>query len=285
MIHGRKIRASALVLILLSACFAAAGCPQAPVRQISDARAAIERAQDERADLYAAESLQKAEEFLRRAEEEMEAGRNRDAKGHSVNARKRAERSLEITIPKREEAREGARELIDHALALFDKAEAQDAVSLAPDRTTEAREALDESEGAFSERDYIRSAERAADAMVYLDDALRLCSEEAARKAAEEEEEEEERTDEVPALPKTHTVKRGESLWRISGYTEVYNDPVMWRLIYTANRDQIKDWGFIYPGQILTIQRDATPEQVREARRLAGAKPPFTPPDDANNPY
>ncbi|MFC1888355.1 LysM peptidoglycan-binding domain-containing protein [Thermodesulfobacteriota bacterium] len=280
MSHGHMIRASALVLIFFTACFVASGCPRSPVWQFNDARAAIERARAERADLYAVESLRKAEELLLRAEEEMEAGRNRDARGHSVNARKRAERSLEITVLKREEARKEARDLVDRVQVLFENAEAKDAASLAPDRTAEAREALDESEEAFSEQDYIRSSEKASDAMIHIEDALQICSEEAVRRA-----EEEARKANESALPKKHIVKRGESLWHISGYADVYNDPLMWRLIYMANRDQIKDWEFIYSGQVLTIQREATPEQVREARRLAGANPPFTPPEDSNRPY
>lgn len=280
MMQDRKTGTSMWVLILFSASFTLPGCAKPPLQQLSEARSAIERARAERADLYAPESFLKAEKLLHRAEEEKDAGKNKDAKGHSVNARKRAERTLELSVPKKEAAKAGAEDVIEEAQVYFEKAEKQDAGSLAPDWMERAGRAFGESEEAFAAEDFFLSAERASTAVVDLEDALRICAEKAARRA-----EEEARKAAVPKLPGTHTVKGRESLWDISGYPDVYNDPLMWRLIYTANRDQIKDWGSIYPGQVLTIPREATPEQVMEARRLAGASPPFTPPDEANRPY
>ena len=45
-----------------------------------------------------------------------------------------------------------------------------------------------------------------------------------------------------------HRVVRGESLWRISGYARVYNDPFKWPLLYEANREGIADPDLIHPG-------------------------------------
>jgi nucleoid-associated protein YgaU len=56
---------------------------------------------------------------------------------------------------------------------------------------------------------------------------------------------------EVPDRPTEHTVKKGESLWRIAG--KVYGNPLKWPLIYRANKDKIKHPNKIYPGQVLTI--------------------------------
>jgi len=38
-----------------------------------------------------------------------------------------------------------------------------------------------------------------------------------------------------------YTVKRGDSLAKISGYEYIYNDPSKWGIIYRANRDEIRD--------------------------------------------
>jgi len=59
----------------------------------------------------------------------------------------------------------------------------------------------------------------------------------------------------LEALPKEWTVKKGESLYKISGYTEIYSDPVKWPRIYRANRDKIKDPWLIFPGWVLRIPR------------------------------
>lgn len=60
---------------------------------------------------------------------------------------------------------------------------------------------------------------------------------------------------ELEGLPTSWTVKQGESLSRISGYTEVYSDPRKWTRIYRANRDKIQDPNLIYVGWVLAIPR------------------------------
>jgi nucleoid-associated protein YgaU len=60
---------------------------------------------------------------------------------------------------------------------------------------------------------------------------------------------------ELEALPTEWTVKKGESLYKISGYEEIYSDPVKWPRIYRANRDRIEDPWLIFPGWVLRIPR------------------------------
>ena len=57
-------------------------------------------------------------------------------------------------------------------------------------------------------------------------------------------------------LPTTWKVYRGESLWRIAAYPEVYGSGATWPVIYRANRDQIKDPNLIYPNQVFELPRD-----------------------------
>lgn len=57
-------------------------------------------------------------------------------------------------------------------------------------------------------------------------------------------------------LPGTWKVYKGESLWKIAAYPEVYGKGSKWTIIYRANKDQIKDPDLIYPNQTFTIPRD-----------------------------
>ncbi|MFW6054798.1 MAG: LysM peptidoglycan-binding domain-containing protein [Thermodesulfobacteriota bacterium] len=85
-------------------------------------------------------------------------------------------------------------------------------------------------------------------------------------------------------LPLMHKVVKGECLWWISEYRQIYNDPFMWPLIYKANRDKIDNPDLIYPGQALYIPRTFGLDELKESRRSAGAPRPYLPPEDANLP-
>ncbi|WP_419781632.1 LysM peptidoglycan-binding domain-containing protein [Maridesulfovibrio sp.] len=77
---------------------------------------------------------------------------------------------------------------------------------------------------------------------------------------------------EYKTLPTSHVVTKGECLWWIAEYQQIYNDPFMWPLIYKANRDQIKNPDLIYPGQSLEVPRAGFDlDEVKTARKEAGA--------------
>ena len=84
--------------------------------------------------------------------------------------------------------------------------------------------------------------------------------------------------------PSSYKVRRGDTLRIIAGRREVYNDPYQWPLIYKANRDQIRDPLQIFIGQNLVIPRTITLEEAMEARKQAGAPPPYNPPPEAFHP-
>jgi nucleoid-associated protein YgaU len=63
----------------------------------------------------------------------------------------------------------------------------------------------------------------------------------------------------------SYTVMSGDSLWAISGKSEIYGNPYEWPLIYKANRSQIKDADLIYPGQQLSIDRSASSADIDAA--------------------
>ncbi len=62
-----------------------------------------------------------------------------------------------------------------------------------------------------------------------------------------------------------YTVERGDHLWGISGKPTIYGNPYQWPLIFKANRDKIRDADLIYPGQVFTIDRNASQADVDAA--------------------
>lgn len=78
------------------------------------------------------------------------------------------------------------------------------------------------------------------------------------------------------SLPKSYTVKKGDTLWGISSKDYIYGDPWQWPLIYKANRDKIKNPHLIYPKEVLKIPRDINCKDIIEARKKALKTPPPT---------
>ncbi|MDX2478945.1 MAG: LysM peptidoglycan-binding domain-containing protein [Desulfuromusa sp.] len=72
-----------------------------------------------------------------------------------------------------------------------------------------------------------------------------------------------------PELIDNVEVKPGENLATIAARVEVYDDALLWPLIYKANRDQIKDPKEIFSGQILMIPRDKNRDETEAARHEA----------------
>lgn len=70
-----------------------------------------------------------------------------------------------------------------------------------------------------------------------------------------------------------YVVEAGESLASISAQSDVYDDPLLWPLIYKFNRDQIKDPAMIYPGQRLQIPVQVDASMRARTRAQARAVP------------
>ena len=82
--------------------------------------------------------------------------------------------------------------------------------------------------------------------------------------------------------PETYVVKKGDCLWAIAKKKSIYNDPFLWPIIFEANKGKIKKASLIYPGQKLNIPRSGmTMDAIKDARKKAGAKKPYTPPAGA----
>ncbi|MGA2330928.1 MAG: LysM peptidoglycan-binding domain-containing protein [Syntrophales bacterium] len=89
----------------------------------------------------------------------------------------------------------------------------------------------------------------------------------------------------VVCLCEQYTVKKGDSLWWIAKYKDIYSDPFLWPIIYEANKEIIKDPKLLYPGQELGIPREGyTMDEIKSIRKKAGAAKPYLPRQQANLP-
>ena len=89
----------------------------------------------------------------------------------------------------------------------------------------------------------------------------------------------------VVCLCEQYTVRKGDTLWWIAKYKDIYNDPFLWPIIYEANKDILKNPKLLYPGQELGIPREGYAlEEIKNIRKKAGAAKPYLPPQQANLP-
>lgn len=119
----------------------------------------------------------------------------------------------------------------------------------------DTQELINQAEEALAAEDTAKAIELANEARRQAENAI-------AQKRAEEERM-------AAAAEDSYTVMRGDNLWNISGRSEVYGNPYHWPLIYKANRDQIQDADLIYPGQVFTIDRNASAAEMDAAARHA----------------
>lgn len=250
------------------------GCSKKTPQQVIDVNAAMARAKDNCATVYAPNettSLQGEVDQMNGLVDEKKM--------------KKARKEADPLLPKVEDLDKTAQDARAKA-----KADAEAALKAAAGAVAQAQEAeaakynaagLKQSEGKLAEAKasmsdpckYLEAKKLADDATRQANNAREAALaekrriEEERRRAEEERrrlEEEARRAEEdrKKMFPPTYVVKKGDYLWRISGMERIYKNPIFWPIIHDANSGKITDPDLIYPGQELTIPRDLSEQQM-----------------------
>lgn len=250
------------------------GCSKKTPQQVIDVNAAMARAKDNGAAVYApgeTKALQGEvdqmnglvdEKKMKKAKKAAEPllPKVEDLDSKTLEARAKAKADAEAAIKEATAAVAGAREaeaatynaaglkqaegkLAEAKASMNDPLKYLEAKKLAEDATRQANNAR---EAALAEKRRIEEERRRAE-----EERRRL--EEEARRAEEER---------MKMFPPTYVVKKGDYLWRISGMDRIYKNPIYWPIIHDANSGKIADPDLIYPGQELTIPRDLSEQQM-----------------------
>lgn len=154
-----------------------------------------------------------------------------------------------------------------HALRAYSLTEMAKAREAAEE---EIRRAAEEQARLKAEEEARLKAEE--EARLKAEELARHKAEEAARKVAE------------TRMLTEYRVGGNDTLASISAMAGVYGDPLLWPLLYQANRDQIKDPRQIYIGQILKIPRGLLAGDFETARQKAREASLFGIPPNGSKP-
>ena len=254
------------VLVLLSVMFLVSGCCTPPREEISQARAILLEAQKMGAKELAKDKFQKAQDLLAQAEAESKTECRKSWKTVML-AKVQAEEAKKEAAAKQAAYKADAEKYISKAKQLIKEGKESGDAKYAVDLFEVAENTLKAAEQAYADGNYRdalgygKEAYKLAKRAVVIASHLRM---EAAKEGKE------------VGLERIHVVKKGECLWKISGYKQVYHNPFMWPLIYKANQNKIKDPDLIYPKQIFSIPRDYSECEKKAAIHQAKTRGPWS---------
>lgn len=253
-----------LLALLIPIALLIGGCCHPPVKQISMAKAQLMEAQEAGAPQYAPEKYKEAQSLVSQAEAESKKACRESWKTVKL-AQKKIMEAKEAALKKKAQTKTAAQNAIDKAQTALREAKEADAPRYAPDLYQAACNVLKGAVKSFKGEDYIQAlqqAKRAAQLAKKAREAAIRVKEELAKRGK--------------AKTTTHVVQKGECLWIISGYPRIYNDSLLWPLIYWANKAQIKDPDLIYPGQVLSLPRSVPGEEKEKAASFARQRGPWS---------
>ena len=229
---------------------------------INEVKYTIDQAGRYNAEKYAFEKFSLAKENLKSAEDFY-----KDLK------LKQGFASVEVAKINADEAYQGALEgsaqdSIQQADAYLASAEKSEGAGLAKDELAASRESLDNARAMFGETRYKESMDYASESMklsrIVMDTKKPVETDASASTAlAADTAADKDKADSKPAVAEeekdydiyrvVYREKLKDCLWRIAD--KYYGNPWLWKKIYEANRDRIKNPDLIYPGWLLKIPR------------------------------
>jgi len=272
---SKKVRVWMIAFVGIIVLVSLAGCAKPPTTEMSNAEKAFQDATDAGAQQYAADQYTSAEQALNNAKQLMEQKKYKQAREKALEAMKLARDAQNSAVNGKNTANRSAKEMYDLALDAVNKANEAGAYTYAAEQMADAQRTLEEAKKTYEAGDY-KTAKQLAEAAL----AKAQTAEATAKKqsAAQETKVVQQAAGEIRdpgAAPKlsltNHVVIKGETLWWIAEYKQVYNDPFQWPLIYKANRAKIKDPDLIFPDQNFAIPRspEVTEQLIKEALKFA----------------
>ncbi len=267
-----------LSLTMIVLLVALAGCAKPPTKEMSDARMAFQAASDAEAQRYASEQYMSAEEALNQATALMESKKYKQAREKAMDALKLAREAQASAVMQKNTMNQDAKNMYDMALEAVNAANRAGGYTYAPQLMVDAQKSLEEAKKTYEAGDYIAAKQLAETALSKAKQAEEEALRVAAEKNAEMQTKAQQYAKEIPdpgatprPYPTNHIVIKGETLWWIAEYKQIYDDPFQWPLIYKANRSKIKDPDLIFPDQDFTIPRtpEVTEDMIKEAIKFA----------------
>ena len=272
---GNRCMILRLALILLVVAVVANRCSKKLPQQVTDVNSALGAAKDACATVYATDELANVQDDV-------------DAMNALADEKKmrKARKAAEPIVPEldqltrdaeagRAAAQKDAEASLAKAKAALGEAHKAEAPKYVASSYTQAKAKADEANKLMGDPCKYKEAKAAADEAARLAGNAKAAAiaekkrlEEEARKAEEErlrrEAEEARRAEEelLRRFPPVYTVERGDSLWRIAGMQNIYDNSIFWPIVYDANEAAINDPDLIYPGQEFSIPRDKSIEEM-----------------------
>lgn len=269
------MRGSGMMIAVMLVLMSLAGCAKPPTAEMANAKQEFQLATDEGAKDFAPQQYSSAEEALNQANQLMEQGKYKQAREQAMKAQQLAREARVAAVNNKNTANQDAKAAYDVALAAVNKAAEGYADTFAKNEMTTARAKLQEAKVKYDSGDFNAAKQLATEAL--------SLAQTAEAKAKEGKANAEQQTAQQAVVgvqdpgatprpyPTNHVVIKGESLWWIAEYKQIYDDPFQWPLIYKANRSQIKDPDLIFPDQNFEIPRapEVTEDMIKEAIKFA----------------
>jgi nucleoid-associated protein YgaU len=270
-----NVGVSVTIVLVLLMLVSFAGCAKPPTKEMSDAKMAFQAAVDAGAQEYASEQYMSAEEALNEANRLMERKKYKQAREKALEALKLSREAEVGAVNSKNAANRDAKDMYDLALAAVNSANEAGADTYAQEQMQDARRTLLEAKRTYEAGDY-KTAKQLAEAALAKARAAEAAAKqgESARREQMAQQVAQEIADPGATprpYPTEHVVIKGETLWWIAEYKQIYDDPFQWPLIYKANRSKIKDPDLIFPDQVFAITRppELTDDMIKEAIKFA----------------
>lgn len=270
----KKLKVGMSIVLALLVLMSFAGCAKPPTKEMADARQAFQEATDSGAEQYAQTEYANAQATLSEAEQLMQQRKYKRAREKALEALVLARQAQASAVNNMNNANASAKEMYDMALAAVNRANEAYAYTYAREQMQDAEMTLAEAKRAYDAGEFSTARQLAEAALAKAQKAEALAQQARQEQEAQVGQQAAQGAVDPGAMPRQlteHVVIKGETLWWIAEYKQVYGDPFQWPLIYKANRSQIKDPDLIYPDQVFTIVREPelTEDMIREAIKFA----------------